>query len=134
MFQLFNTVSDDKTIKSISSSNYQKILPVKGETKVLNFIDDIENNKDKAFVIEDFGRTSWYFYKYKLTRIYEDGDGIERKICSIFVLKRNLSMFFILENNTEVTISYVSEEKIEIKLNNSIYSLKRDTMKWIGPK
>jgi hypothetical protein len=76
MFQLFNTVSDDKTIKSISSSNYQKILPVKGETKVLNFIDDIENNKDKAFDIEDFGRTFWYFYKYQLTRIHEDGDVI----------------------------------------------------------
>jgi hypothetical protein len=127
MFQLFDIVSDDKKIKSISSSD---VLPA----KVLNIVEDVKNNKDKAFIIQVSVNAYWYCYDHNLTRIYKDTDGNDKKICSIISFKKYSSLFFILENNMEVTISYTSDEKIAMKVNNHSFLIERTNMKWIDPK
>lgn len=132
MFQLFNTASDDKTIKSISSSDYEKILPVKD----LNINDDIKNNKDKAFIIKTDGENWWYYYNNILSRSYIDGNNNRKEICSIICCTDaddEKSIIFIMENNMKIEMWY-NRDKIIIKMDDFEVNYPKKRMKWIYPK
>lgn len=101
----------------------------------VNIIDDIWENPNhlgKAFIVETTSDTSWHYHKSKLTRIYKNGYELDRKICSVFMARDDISLIFVMENNMKVKV-YYDYDDIAIEVNDikSIYP--RKIILWADP-